>query len=506
MTRNKSAKALSGGTIFAVLGGLILVIVFAFLLMGQANFLIGRSLLVAFGNANSTYKGAWFTWNGDVVAKGFVLESDDAQEPAAVRFKRIHLDTPGWSWVLRSISSKQDFPALDRLHLRLSDSSSDAGVDPSLGDLGPFGTDSASPFEAEGCRKDSAWLRGELLTMGLHPGPTTLDFDYRVKGDRLDTTVSLDTPGVSTTRMDRIEQLPGPVNPLLLDQVQTVATAERWTVVDQGFVKARNAYCAAKDGVTVDEFVVRHVDTVGRLLAVLGLSPDPGSLAAYADFVRNGGQISYGGNYHQAKADVADSGAALANMDGFLEREGHRLTVQWTRTPPRPLAGLEHDMSPFAALEQERASGVDLIPAAHAAAPTSATRVVRSDSESAALGPAPRQRANAVQGSLTPAAAAAAPVAQSTTASARAAATATPAASSSAATTAPAHRGSVLSWEELHNYRGRLLEISTLHNPPQLMTVSVVSPGELTVQAQVAGGRADYRITRDAFVRAVLVQ
>ena len=63
-----------------------------------------------------------------------------------------------------------------------------------------------------------------------------------------------------------------------------------------------------------------------------------------------------------------------------------------------------------------------------------------------------------------------------------------------------------MSWEELHNYRGRLLEISTLHNPPQLMTVSVVSPGELTVQAQVAGGRADYRITRDAFVRAVLVQ
>ena len=38
------------------------------------------------------------------------------------------------------------------------------------------------------------------------------------------------------------------------------------------------------------------------------------------------------------------------------------------------------------------------------------------------------------------------------------------------------------------------------------MTVSIVRPAELTVQARVDGGRADYRITRDAFVRAVLVQ
>lgn len=504
MTRNKSANALSAGTIFAVLGALILVIVFAFLLIGQANFLIGRSLLVAFGNANSTYKGAWFQWNGDVVAKEFVLDSGDAQEESAIRFKRIHLDTPGWTWVVRTMSSKQDFPALDRLHLTLSESSSDAGIDPSLGDLGPFGTDSASPFEAEGCRKDSVWLRGELLTMGLQPGATRLDFDYRVKGDRLDTTVTLDTPGVSTVRMDRIEHLPGPVNPLLLDQVQTVATSERWTVLDQGFVKARNAYCAAKDGATVDEFVMRHVGTVGRLLAVIGLSPDPASLAAYADFVRNGGQISYGGNYLATNADVADSGGAFASMDGILERGGRRLAVRWARTAPRPLAGLEHDMAPFAALEQERAAGVEVMPAA--VAPTSGMRVVRTLGESTALVPAQPQRANAVQASPTAAAAAGPATAPVAIASPSAAATSAPSASSAAAPAAPAHRGSVLAWEELHNYRGRLLEISTLHNPPQLMTVSAVNPGELIVQARVAGGRADYRISRDAFVRALLVE
>ena len=506
MTQRKSAKALSAATILTVLGGLILSIVVAFVLMGQANFLIGRSLLIAFGNANSTYKAAWFQWNGDVVAKDFVLASDDAQEPAAIRFKRIHLDTPGWSWVLRTISSKQDFPRLDRLHLTLTDSSSDAGVDPSMGDLGPFGTDSASPFEAEGCRKDSIWLRGELLAMGLHPGPTTLDFDYRVKGDLLDTTVTLDTPAVSTARMDRSEQLPGPVNPLMLDQVPTVATAERWTVLDHGFIKARNAYCAAKDGATVDEFVTRHVDTIERLLAIVGAKPDPESLAVYADFVRNGGQISYGGKYLESTAGVADNAGAFASMDGMLERGGQRRTVQWTRLPPRPLAGLEHDLASFAALEQERASGIDLAPAGATAMPLSTARVVRTDSDSKAHDPASLQRANALQASTTSVSVpAAAKASASASATANATAGAAPAASPPASV-ARAHRGSVLAWEELHNYRGRLLEISTLHNPPQLMTVSVVSPAELTVQAHVGGGRADYRISRDAFVRAVLME
>lgn len=138
--------------------------------------------------------------------------------------------------------------------------------------------------------------------------------------------------------------------------------------------------------------------------------------------------------------------------------------------------------------------------------PLSTARVVRTDSDSKAHDPASLQRANALQASTTSVSVpAAAKASASASATANATAGAAPAASPPASV-ARAHRGSVLAWEELHNYRGRLLEISTLHNPPQLMTVSVVSPAELTVQAHVGGGRADYRISRDAFVRAVLME
>ena len=160
------------------------VLALGFLVVQQANFLIGRSLLIAFGDAESTYRYAWFELDGDVVAKDLVVY------PVRRRRAKSPCASTASTWRRRAgcgscaIPSTASWPhaKLDRLHLTLSGVTSDDGVDPSLGDLGPFGALSASPFEAMGCLNDDLWIHSELDAMGLMPGTTTLEFDYQREG------------------------------------------------------------------------------------------------------------------------------------------------------------------------------------------------------------------------------------------------------------------------------------------------------------------------------------
>jgi hypothetical protein len=167
MVRKASTRR-SSISVVRILGILVPVLALGFLVVQQANFLVGRSLLIAFGDAESTYRNAWFELDGDVVAKDLVVYPYDGSREVTVRFDSVHLDTPGWVWFLRNtFDRKLAHAKLDRLHLTLSGVTSDDGVDASLGDLGPIGALSASPFEAMGCRDDDLWIRSELEAMGL---------------------------------------------------------------------------------------------------------------------------------------------------------------------------------------------------------------------------------------------------------------------------------------------------------------------------------------------------
>ena len=179
------------------------------------------------------------------MARDLVVYPDDGSREVAVRFDGAQLETEGWVWLLRRTFDRQLASAkLDRLHLTLSGVTSDDGVDPSLGALGPLGALSASPFEAMGCLNDEGWVHSELEAMGLMPGKTTLEFDFQVKGRDLLTTIVLHTPEVSTARLERRGQLPAEVNALQIDQAPGPVAYERWQVQDLGFVKARNTWCA----------------------------------------------------------------------------------------------------------------------------------------------------------------------------------------------------------------------------------------------------------------------
>lgn len=479
MKTKPAPKAVPMRTAVAVLVVLAFAIGSVFLLVQQANFLVGRSLLIAFGNgADSTYKGAWFDMGGNLVAKDFSLKPYGPEVDATLTFKKIRVETPGWFWIFKTIRTGKIVADTDRLHVTLSGGTSDAGVDPSLGDLGPFGTDTASPFEAEGCLRDTVWLRSELVDMGLSPGPTELDFDYKVSGSKLESRITLETPGVSKVTLARNEILPGNINPYLLDLTQTATTDEHWQVQDQGFVKARNAFCAKRDGITEAEFVLRHVASVQRLMATEGLVLDAASVETYAGFAGSGGELSFGGKYvtplpstiyYEARA----TGAALTRMHGIFEREGRKVAAQWSRTNARPLPGLE-TMATFMAMQKEPgyvapmgSPGV----AVDVAAPVAAAQP-------------------GIAATVAPAAAVAAPV---------------PAAAPAPAMLAKP--GDVIAWEDLPRYVDHYFEMTTSHMGKRDVLLVAASAEEITVSGSVAGGgRVQNRVYRDGFGKAVLIR
>jgi hypothetical protein len=342
-----------------VLGVIVPIVALVFWWLGMANFLIGRGLMIAYPGVEVTYKGAWFEWDGDVVARDVVIMPFDADDESAIRFQRIHVETPGWFWFVRNLFDRKLKRAhLDRVHVTLEGGSAEWGYDPSMGDLGPVGPASASPFEAEGCLQDAMWLPAELKEMGLSPEPTRLEFDYRVDGPNLETTVVLETPRSSRMRYDRRSRV-GSNNALLLDDTPEEVLSERWEVEDQGFVSARNRYCSKKDGIEARRFIERHIAAVERLLATRGIALSADSRTAYRRFARDGGKLAFGGEYSRPLDgaeiyEIHDSEELFVGMAARLEHNarGHAVVLQ--RFDPAPLPGQEDGAPTYALMQKER--------------------------------------------------------------------------------------------------------------------------------------------------------
>lgn len=425
------SKPAATSSILRILGVVAPLVLLLFWWIGMANFLVGRALMIAYPGIEVTSKGAWFEWDGDVTAKDVVILPFDVDDETAIRAERAHVEVPGgWFWFLRNLFDRKLSRAkMDRVHLTLHGVVSPGGIEPSLGDLGPFGAASASPFEAEGCMADSMWVREELEEMGLSPEPTRLEFDYGIDGATLTTTVTLDTPRASRVQYQRRSRIAGSGNALLLDSTPTQILAERWEVHDQGFVAARNRYCGKKDGIDARRFLDRHIESIERLTEVMGLAWNADTRTTYKRFARDGGTLRFGGEYAKPIAGEIDgemyvSGEAVAMLHAKLEHNGRGAPVAWQRVAPLDLPGLEDGEPTYALILRERRNGP-----APAAAATPPTAVPATAADGVAVAPAgPPPAAAATEATV----AAAAP-----DSAAAVAATAEPAGDSAAATAAP---------------------------------------------------------------------
>lgn len=506
----------------------------AWLALHQAEVLVDRALAIVLGPGESAHRSIMLTPDGQIVVEDAVFRPADA--PDAVHVERLRMETPGWRWFLRNaLVPKLRDARLDRLRLSLNGVRVDNDGALPLKDLGVFGVASASPWDADGCPPEVRWTRRTLDEAGLKPGSPTLQFDYRAQAGDLQATVILETFGVSRLQWDRIGSLPSDGGNLLrLAAEPGLIRSEHWEVQDQGFVTARNRYCADKSEVDERRFVARHVESVARRLATLGLEADADTRNRYRRFALAGGKLSLSVALPRPMSASAllqlHRSAGWSDTVATLDRGGDIGTLHWQRTATGPLPSVASDASTDTGLQQALADGFEAVPSASeppttdpaiaaAPPPTTATQVEAPDevrveptATAAATPPPPKPAGPLLQPA--PRTVSASPTTRIaipplTRFATPAPETAARAAILSTARVAPTRSAASapkpLSWNELRTARGRTIEIWTRHSPAR--RVQILEFGNDTVQVSYRiknSGEATFSIRRESFLRAEL--
>ncbi len=362
MASKTSKSEKSGISIWRIIGAVISVIILVAWWINHANFVTGRSLLLAFPGWDVSYKSCWpnplgGTWVSDVTLIPF--EEDDEE---VFHFDHLKVNVPMMQYYRAGFSHKTSAMLKSIKDIRLEFSGGDGVMTiPFTSEMIVFGNASASPFEAEGCVEDGVWMSSELAEMGLKTEPTELTMSWHRTDDRLIREHSIHTPGVG--RVDyHGEELLHDNFPLfsLADTGLSELAASEWHVKDEGFTKARNAFCAKKDGITPSEFVDRHLDSVQRILAALGLEPTSSARSAYRQYAENGVPLdlvlSYSPTISGERYYDLDIGRWLAYMHGGFNVDGRTVGVGMKAIDVRPLPEDDEAASTWSMLESERAA------------------------------------------------------------------------------------------------------------------------------------------------------
>jgi hypothetical protein len=352
----------SGVSLLRILLGVFALALLIAYTISHANFVLGRSMLLAFPGWEVTYRSAWPLLSGGVVARDVVLIPPDGEDAGSFRFASVRVSVPFFDYYRSGFSRKRGalLNAINDVRLEFTDGHGDLTTSFSQ-ELRLFGNVSTAPFEAEGCAEDAAWVETELDQMGLSPRGIDLMFDYHLERGRLVKQKSLHSPGMG--RVDsRREMLKHDDFSLfsLAESGSSEVVLDEWHVKDEGFVAARNRHCAMKDKVTADAFVQRHIDSVRRLLATIGLAPQAELEQAYRGYATAGGNIDVVLHYDPPIGaplySASDLSTWLPRMRGTFALDGKSLPIALTATAVRPLPDGD-EPSTYALLERESGSG-----------------------------------------------------------------------------------------------------------------------------------------------------
>ncbi len=283
-----------------------------FYLMHQINQFADGLVRTAEMASNASHRGGYYTWDGNLGIRRLRFESPDGG--ALFTAAETELDTPGWWWVLQlanPLESRSDrlrrafsafgggegkadlLPAADQLYVRLR------GLELEINTLMPPGMPdisfaSAAPFETAGCSNVRYFVPLNLeRDLGLAYSRTDLSLGYRSDGpDRVVVEVDLNAPGSMSTRFEMDWRSSRPTHFLDSSDANDRPLAMRWILQDQGFIGARNRWCAQQAEIDADEFQRRHITTVRRLLEVFGVQLSPESEAVYSSFAAKGGRLT----------------------------------------------------------------------------------------------------------------------------------------------------------------------------------------------------------------------
>jgi hypothetical protein len=294
-----------GGVVGALIG-------VHFYLMHQINQFADSLVRSAEMVSIASHRGGYYTWDGNLGIRRLRFESPDGG--ALFSAAETELDTPGWWWVLQlanPLESRTDrlrrafsafggsdgktdlLPATNQLYVRLR------GLELEINPLMPAGMPdisfaSAAPFETAGCSNVRYFVPLNLeRDLGLAYSRTDLSLGYRAEGpDRVVVEMDLNAQGSMSTRFEMDWRSSRPNHFLDSNDSNDRPLAMRWVLQDQGFISARNRWCAKEAEIDADEFQRRHITTVRRLLEVFGVQLSPESEAAYSSFAAKGGRLT----------------------------------------------------------------------------------------------------------------------------------------------------------------------------------------------------------------------
>lgn len=396
-------QGVSIGRIASALVFLIVLIVYT---VYHANFVTGRSLMLAFPGWEVTYRGCWPNPFGGAWVSDVTLMPYEGDTEESFHFENLNIDVPFFQYYASGFSRKRGsmLRAIKDIRLEFSGGQGNMG-ETFTGEMAVFGNASAAPFEAEGCAEDAYWTSEVIPNMGLETEPTELLMAWHLYDGRLIKEQAIHVPGAG--RVDfREEQIRHDNFPLfsLIESDDSELASREWHVKDEGFNAARNQYCASKDGISKAVFVERHLATVQRLLAAAGLKPEPAIRDAYRRYAESGEPLDLVLNFEPPiggdRYSDSNLGSWLIVSRGGFQREGRSLGLGMRAITPRDLPEDEDAVSTWALLTAEGGAelpiaGEALSPqAAPAPAPTIAVAMAPPPEPAAAPDPAAQKNAD----------------------------------------------------------------------------------------------------------------
>lgn len=222
-------------------------------------------------------------------------------------------------------------------------------------DIGVFGPSSASIFEAEGCGENGYWTESELSSaMGLSTSPGTLKVEFAHEGDSVVRTSSFSAPGAGSATFIATASA--------IESRDTLFGIPRFgalrklgmTLSDDGFIKARNNYCAQITKVSVEQFIENHMAVVKRILLAGGAKASDGMLAVYRNFATNGGELEIDVDRTRATAGNDPSlGEFLVSFKGEVRLGEAKAVYAFEMIPAMDWPAGSDDKTPYQVLIAE---------------------------------------------------------------------------------------------------------------------------------------------------------
>ncbi len=266
-------------------------------------------------------------------------------------------------WLLAATYTRTMFtPSLNHVEINYKNIDNPDGYSLTSGEL-PIGPRSAAFAELEGCGKIFQISDTQLNELGLTPGETSISYLIDIEGSQVTTTETQSTPGLGSATFTRVGEGTRPGKRLfetygLPDDI--VWKTHSWQFTDDGFIKARNIFCARESGVTVEKFLANHVASIERNMAALGITVGAQMRAMYIDYAANGGKLALTGNFTRSltEADYYDIswGAQLRSLEGEMQRMNQRVVASFQAQRERPFSEVDDELTTYEVLQREGVS------------------------------------------------------------------------------------------------------------------------------------------------------